>query len=831
MGSFVGEKRHEALMLLEGAFSEVLQGRHPQVALITGLPGSGKTRLIQEFFATLSRQQKSSRYWPPSIVETENKMDVLRYRFKVNPDRVRDTSVNREFSWFAQVGQRSVENPDLDIRSLSEALFQFQSLHPERRHQVVGKLLIGVIVIGAVVVEFLDNYLSLHSSLKLVARSAALAGLGFGIYEQSKKIIDLRHRRSVARRGTPQLGANSVDKCLDLVKHEVENAGCPTVIVIDDWHAAATPTLDLVEKCLELDGPCLIILARWLGGSGGADGNEIAKLIEDAAITRIHLQPMEASELQQILRGAASELSTELQIKVAEHADGNPLICLRMSRMPQVVALNSRNVADEDVERILGAIPFDHEGILVEQWRQLPTDIQRYLCTASIFGEVIPTERVKEAFSKYFTGDPDEVLSRARNEHLWLQVFQSDVDRFPEGVLYKIAKNQAKVVLGEREVGEIAHRVALLHDEDLPEPLRTTGALAQIAGDHRLSTRVNVGLGPQNIEDVKLVFQQVVSMPASSRFANLRAGLCQDQIRWLEAQDTQGSATDEIFDYLVQFKYYEFKSVAKVDPHDGLKLGYRLREIIGSHSLVEDLILRLGNTHIDLGEYDVAATHYEELLKMPRSHVRAEAWANLQICKVRLGMIDEAISSVKRRVIRLRIVWWLLYVLRQPMRTLRLEFVEVTEELFLMLGNLGDWHCQKGNLPRGLRCQRAAIRTVSRISQRSWIRELAWTAHLKIGYWYLKSHEFDAAYSALAKILDEPQSQGVFPRCSNQFVRAQLLRVIALLGLEKSTEARESLDSVLNSDSESCDGLETNRWLAEVVLDRFSQPFELLEEI
>jgi hypothetical protein len=621
-------------MLLEGAYSEVIQSRVPQIALITGLPGSGKTRLIQEFFATLSRQQMSPAYWPQSIVDDSETKDLLRFRFKVNPARVVNTKAKRNFSWFAQICQRSVENPDLDIRSLSEAFDQFQNLHTERRQQIFRKVATGLVLVAAIVVEFLDNYFSLSDPLKVVARSAGAASLIIGVYQQTQSFVELRRRRVRAMEGSVNLSSHSVGGSFEAIKHEVERVGCPMVIVIDDWHAASRSTVQFISECCELRGPCLIILARWLGGFAGLDEDDPAIRIEDSALVNVQLDSLDAGDLQEVLHDASPELSDPLRAKLAEHADGNPLICIQMARMPQVAALNSRNPSAEQIDQILSSIPFDHEGVLKDQWRQLPVDIQRYLCTASVFGEIIPTSIVKDAFAKYFAGDPSVILSRARDEYFWLQVFQSDVDRFPDGVLYKIARNEAKIVLGDHEVNELVHLAASLSDEDLPESLRTTGMLGQIAGDQRLALRLLEGYRSQSLEDVQLVFQQVIAMPAGSRFASHRLELCREQIEWLESQVGSDGGDAQLNDYLIQFKYYEFKSVGQDNPEEGLILGHELLKSIGTHGLKQDLILRIGNTHVDLGDFEAASKCYNQILEDRQSHVGDEAWANLQVCRV-----------------------------------------------------------------------------------------------------------------------------------------------------------------------------------------------------
>lgn len=831
MNSFVGSSRHEALMLLEGLHSEVLESHVPQIALITGLPGSGKTRLIQEFFTALSRQQNSPAYWPQSIVDDSETKDLLRFRFKINPARVVNTKAKRSFSWFAQICQRSVENPDLDIRSISEAFDQFQNLHTERRHQVFRKVATGLVLVAAIVVEFLDNYFSLSDPLKVVARSAGVVSLIFGVYQQTQSFVELRRRRVRAMDGSVTSSSHSVGGSLEAIKHEVEKVGCPTVIVIDDWHAASRSTVQFVSECLELRGPCLIILARWLGGFAGLNEDDPANRVEGSAVVNIQLDSLDAADLQEVLHDVSPELSDLMRAKLAEHADGNPLICIQMARMPQVTALNSRNPSAEQIDQVLSSIPFDHEGVLKDQWRQLPVDIQRYLCTASVFGEIIPTPIVKDAFAKYFAGDPSEILSRARDEFFWLQVFQSDVDRFPDGVLYKIARNQAKIVLGDHEVNDLVHLAASLSDEDLPESLRTTGMLGQIAGDQRLALRLGVGYRSQSLKDVQLVFQQVIAMPAGSRFASHRLELCREQIEWLESNVGSDGGDTELNAYLIQFKYYELKSVGQDNPQEGLMLGHELLKVIGTHALKQDLILRIGNTYVDLGDFEAASECYNQILQDRQSHVGDAAWANLQICRVRLGEIDGAIASAQRRLLAWRIRWAMLRLVRGFIPSIRPKFVRVTEDISFIRGNIGGWYCSKGDLKRGLQFQRLAIRTFARIPHRAWIREANWKAHLTIGYWYMKSGQFESASEVLTAILRSTQYQNVISADSRDHVRARLLLISTLLCMSKSVEAQAELDSI----DEDCQanelGFGPNRWLFELVCEHFENPKEIVEAI
>lgn len=61
---FVGESRHRALMQLEGAYFRTIEEDRPSLAVVSGISGSGKTRLIQKFFNRLADSQPELRCWP-----------------------------------------------------------------------------------------------------------------------------------------------------------------------------------------------------------------------------------------------------------------------------------------------------------------------------------------------------------------------------------------------------------------------------------------------------------------------------------------------------------------------------------------------------------------------------------------------------------------------------------------------------------------------------------------------------------------------------------------------------------------------------------------------
>lgn len=260
-------------------------------------------------------------------------------------------------------------------------------------------------------------------------------------------------------------------------------------------------------------------------------------------------------------------------------------------------------------------------------------------------------------------------------------------------------------------------------------------------------------------------------------------------------------------------------------------LGHELLKVIGTHALKQDLILRIGNAYVDLGDFEAASECYNQILQDRQSHVGDAAWANLQICRVRLGEIDGAIASAQRRLLAWRIRWAMLRLVRGFIPSIRPKFVRATEDISFIRGNIGGWYCSKGDLKRGLQFQRLAIRTFARIPHRAWIREADWKAHLTIGYWYMKSGQFESASEVLTAILRSTQYQNVISADSRDHVRARLLLISTLLCMSKSVEAQAELDSI----DEDCQanelGFGPNRWLFELVSEHFENPKEIVEAI
>src|SRR5882672_12050700 len=69
--------RVEDLDLLGKAWSDATQpDGYPQIVVLLGESGMGKTRLAQEFFKRIAANLDSGRYWPQELGQNDRNLDI-----------------------------------------------------------------------------------------------------------------------------------------------------------------------------------------------------------------------------------------------------------------------------------------------------------------------------------------------------------------------------------------------------------------------------------------------------------------------------------------------------------------------------------------------------------------------------------------------------------------------------------------------------------------------------------------------------------------------------------------------------------------------------------
>lgn len=753
--AFIGKSRHDALSQIEGGFDYAVEEDRATVVVVSGLSGSGKTRLAQEFFNRLAHRQSDPVFWPRRFNVAESGRSLLKYRHQLHPVGDVHPTARRSFSWYAQACRRSSDEPGLAIEGAFESHRRFMQQHPKRKNQrLMTYVSIGIIA-AAITVEFIDNFVSLPTPLQWCARIAGGASFIYGLKNEWQKFIENRavSRRNTAADTTSAIGV--LEESFGLIRLEVERFRTPTVVLIDDWHWADESTQSFVSELCHLNGPCLILLTRWLTGNEFDQATSLMNDIESVALMTIELPQLEMFEVTEILQLERPNFDMDLHHAIAEHSAGNPLIALKLCSLPQVDALAHRKIDSGQIRKIISELPFDHEGILREHWRAVPLEVQQFLSVASIYGEVIPTELAKKTFAIYFTADPSRAVQLAREPYWWLQMLQQDIDTFPESSLYRIAKEQAALVLGRDVLQELETTVASTLDNDLPPSLRVLGIYGDTLAERRLSLRLARKSETSSLDDVRLVWHTVMTL-GGSRFVDLRQRLCREQIKWLTNNSPSAEQASEHQALLIQLRYYEFKTVFAESPHVGKELGLALLNDIGNHPLRADLLLRLGNICIELQDFESATAFYQQVLGLgPPDDIREAAIANSTLVLARSGQLERAIGRLLRDRRRRQIRIAPLLLVTGLSRRAASFVTDQRAAMFMIDHNIGAWYGRNGDAEKALAHLRKALRRAEKIEITAENREKTWKSKSLHAYWTFKSGDLDGALQQFAEITEQ----------------------------------------------------------------------------
>ena len=790
---FVGASRLDALQQIEGAFDHTVETGLPLVVVIAGISGSGKTRLVQEFFNQISIRQAMPNYWPPQFSSHQAGVSLLKSRNQIHPSGQVNPAAKRSFSWYAQACRRSSDESSVEIQNAFEANRKLIEQHPKRKIQRVNTYIAITVIVVAITIEFVDNFVSLSTPLQWCARLAGASSFGLGIWDGWRRLRENRANTKPNDNVDGSSVANVIGDSYALIRAEVERFRTPTIVFIDEWHWADSEVRQFVLDLLDLDGPCLILLTRWLTGNSDDKSQQDADDVESSAFMTIELTQLQSSEVTEIIKDEKPGYPISVLEAIADHSAGNPLVALKLCSMPQVVALEGESIDDSEIQRVISELPYDHDGILREQWKAVPLEVQQFLCIASVFGEVIPTELVKKAFSDYFDADSDRALQLAREPYWWLQILQSDVDMFPEPSLYRIAKGEAVLVLSRDKLRELEVKVASTPESQLPMSMRMLGVYGDTIAERKFTLRLAQGLKTTSLEDALLVWYKVFTL-GGSRFVNLRQQFCQEQIDWLTDNPPSIEQVLEHNALLTQFKYYFFKSVAANDPAAGNELGLKLLSEIGNHILKADLLLRLGNNEIKLGNYDSADKYYVEVLKLKPPRNIAEATnANRLLVMTRTGRIKEAIRAQtldrRRRIMRV--------VCNSPFKSLstRIAMAMTNEEVaILVMGhNIGSWYGRSGDYPKALKFFRRTLDRVSKMEITAENREKIWLCKASCAYWQFKAGMTLEALKLLTDITSDRSFETEISREHEEAISAVQLYAATLAYRGLTSEASAAL--------------------------------------
>jgi hypothetical protein len=319
--------RTDDLRVLENGWSATTQlGGYPQIVVVLGDSGMGKTRLAQEFYARLTETRDPTHYWPGALGQNGRNLNV-------NPALSDCGAGEPAFLWwglrFSDSASRNAVAPsplDADLPILATHLAQLtRSIRDNERRTALQFLLSDFAV--DVGIE-----LATHTADLIPGFAAAKAAVKTG-----QRIARLRREHladrpnltlsELAERESREKGRRLAEIFTAIM--EAKGGSLPICLLLDDGHfsEANSDAIDLIKNLLAIARkncwPFMLIvtfwpkewnekkspLAKWLGSQAGNIKLHTLGKIDD---------------LSPVLKNALPGLTAPQVKKIIERVDGNP---------------------------------------------------------------------------------------------------------------------------------------------------------------------------------------------------------------------------------------------------------------------------------------------------------------------------------------------------------------------------------------------------------------------------------------------------------------------------------------------------------------------------
>lgn len=251
--------RDSELQWLAGLWEKAKQGK-PQIGVLTGNTGRGKTRILQQFFARLSTEEDPNHYWPDLLAAGNN--------LELNPPaRAFEGRMARTMPWLwwsirfddPQASNRRETIPTLDYSAVLKMhvarVVELRSIRDAQRRRFAEALEVGTEAIPIV------------GSL-----TAAYKGIRIG----AEAISDMRRKQDIEACDIDENAVRDGERLIDdlLVLLEAPLSGkvsdhptVPVIVVLDDAHWIDPFSLVFLQRLFMRFGkpgfPLLVLATHW----------------------------------------------------------------------------------------------------------------------------------------------------------------------------------------------------------------------------------------------------------------------------------------------------------------------------------------------------------------------------------------------------------------------------------------------------------------------------------------------------------------------------------------------------------------------------------------
>ncbi|ARN75092.1 AAA family ATPase [Oceanicoccus sagamiensis] len=453
--------REKQLITLLHAWHEAKQG-NPGLVVLKGESGFGKTRLVQEFYSTISQEtvEDKGNYWPDSLGKSGNTL-------KLNPLQEELLSNNEipylwwGVRWVNPVNRNQSEASSCALIDCFDHLSHHQenlSAREERLKRgakaayILTKIMTGGSVVGDVI-EFTGEMIDGWTDWKRER-------------EANKKEAE-SSEEAEARIVSEKL--NDLEGFFrNLLKNNESSPALPVILVLDDAQWIDKYTYDFLDRLLadakKLEWPLLVVITHWEQewnslslGEGVAVSSGVPQLFSKHE--KMHPTVIDCEkvvDLDVVIDGALPGLLPRQVEFILGKADGNPLLLHEiilelLSDADYFVNSDVSQPLSEESLSVLKSHPYDLHSVQRRRFSKLNKNIQDVLVCASYAGfqflsdfvveiaafvdDSVPTrESLREAIFPYAVLTKESAVIYEFKHQVYFDIAKEKLEKFPRKI-------------------------------------------------------------------------------------------------------------------------------------------------------------------------------------------------------------------------------------------------------------------------------------------------------------------------------------------------------------------------------------------------------------